>query len=132
MLGGASLVFTSIVHPEGIAPFFQGLFQHFGRWLRRARGPEWLAVLRRLGPVALLGAVLGALVWPVRVDSYSWFWMPLLGAGLALFIRSIIMRISEARRGGGRPHGPHAPTIDVGTDQPASTVETTVPVAETV
>jgi branched-chain amino acid transport system permease protein len=130
VLGGASLVFTAIVHPEGIAPFFQGLFQYFGRWLVRARGAEWLGVIKRLGPVALLGAVLGALVWPVRVDSYSWFWMPLLGAFLALFIRSIVMRIVDARRGVPHPTS-HAPMIDVGSDQPSDTVET-VPVAETV
>jgi branched-chain amino acid transport system permease protein len=130
VLGGASLVFTAIVHPEGIAPFFQGLMQHLGRWLVRARGAEWAVVLRRLGPVALLGAVLGALVWPVRVDSYSWVWMPLLGAFLALFIRSIVMQILNARRGRGRGPG-HAPTIDVGSDRPARTVDA-VPVAETV
>ena len=69
MIGGASLVLTAIIHPEGIAPFFQGLMQYFGRWLLRARGAEWAAVGKRLGPVALLGAVLGYLVWPARVDT---------------------------------------------------------------
>jgi branched-subunit amino acid ABC-type transport system permease component len=114
IIGGASLVFTAVVHPEGIAPFFQPMFQYFGRWLVRARGAEWAAVAKRLGPVALLGAVLGALVWPVRVDSYSWFWMPLLGAFLALFIRSIVMRIVAARRGeGGHGHGHgHGPVAE--------------------
>jgi branched-chain amino acid transport system permease protein len=129
VIGGASLVFTAVVHPEGIAPFFQPMFQYFGRWLVRARGAEWLAVVKRLGPVALLGWVLGALVWPLRVDSYSWFWMPLLGAFLALFIRSIVLRIIEARRGTGHGpgHGAHP-----GTSQPAPPVDTGVPVAETV
>ena len=61
VIGGASLVLTAIIHPEGIAPFFQRLFQHFGRWLLRARGAEWAAVGKRLGPVALLGAVAGYL-----------------------------------------------------------------------
>ena len=101
IIGGASLVLTAIIHPEGIAPFFQGLMQYFGRWLLRARGAEWAAVGKRLGPVALLGAVLGYLVWPARVDTYNKFWMPLLGAFLALFIRSIVMQIiaRPARRG---------------------------------
>ncbi len=99
VLGGASLVFTAIIHPEGIAPFFQGILQYFGRWLLRARAAEWGVVIKRLGPVALLGAVVGYLIWPARVDSYSKVWMPLLGAFLALFIRSIVMQIVRARRG---------------------------------
>jgi branched-chain amino acid transport system permease protein len=97
-IGGASLVLTAIVHPEGIAPFFQGMMQHLGRWLVHARGAEWSAVARRLGPVALLGAILGYLVWPARVDTYSKVWMPLLGALLALFIRSIVVQVVRARR----------------------------------
>jgi ABC-type branched-subunit amino acid transport system permease subunit len=99
VLGGASLILTAIIHPEGIAPFFQGLLQYFGRWLLRARGPEWLAVAKRLGPIALLGFVAGYLIWPARVDTYSKIWMPLLGAFLALFIRSIIVTIIRSRRG---------------------------------
>jgi branched-chain amino acid transport system permease protein len=101
VIGGASLVFTAVLHPEGIAPFFQPLMQHFGRWLAKARGAEWAAVGKRLGPVMLVGAVLGALVWPLRVDTYSWFWMPLLGAFLALFVRSIGMQIYRGLRGRG-------------------------------
>ncbi|MGH9270497.1 MAG: ABC transporter permease, partial [Ilumatobacteraceae bacterium] len=99
VLGGVGLVVTAIIHPEGIAPFFQGMLQYFGRWLIKARATEWAAVGKRLGPVALLGAVLGYIVWPLRVDSYSKIWMPLLGAFLALFIRSIIMQIIRSRRG---------------------------------
>lgn len=72
--------------------------QHFGRWLRNARATEWRAVGRRLTPVALVGAVLGYLVWPARVDSYSKFWMPLLGAAIALNIRSIIMQVVRRTR----------------------------------
>lgn len=116
VIGGASLVLTAIIHPEGIAPFFQGLMQYFGRWLLRARGAEWAAVGKRLGPVALLGAVLGYLVWPARVESYSKFWMPLLGAFLALFIRSIVMQIVRSRRGEARHHvstGPADRTVPV-------------------
>ncbi|MEM8903874.1 MAG: branched-chain amino acid ABC transporter permease, partial [Actinomycetota bacterium] len=176
-LGGLGLVFTAIIHPEGIAPFFQGIMRMFGNWLSRiipgiqtikdayrdgravpagiglgaivigyqlavfhltivdsvlgrmaifalaavvaiallalalgglrpglgdvaGEGVLWA---RRYGPVALVGYVLGWLVWPLRVDSYSMLWMPLLGAGLALFVRSLVLRI----RGGG--HDAHAP-----------------------
>lgn len=120
VIGGAALVFTAIIHPEGIAPFFQPMFRYFGAWLLRARGPEWLAVAKRLGPVALLGAVLGALVWPVRVETYSWFWMPLLGAVLALMIRSIGLRIYLGVTGQAVHHGPPAPSSGAG---PAATVE---------
>lgn len=105
VLGGVGMVVTATRNPEGIAPSLQPLFQHFGRWLRAARGPEWAAAGRRLGPTAVIGAIAGALVWPVRVDSYSWVWMPVLGAILALIIRSIVVSITSARQSG-PPHGP--------------------------
>ena len=114
IIGGASLVLTAIIHPEGIAPFFQGMMQYFGRWLIRARGAEWAAVGKRLGPVALVGAILGYLVWPARVDTYSNVWMPLLGAFLALFIRSIVMQIVRARRGQESPLHGHAEALATG------------------
>ncbi|MEO5901776.1 MAG: ABC transporter permease [Ilumatobacteraceae bacterium] len=121
VIGGASLVFTAIIHPAGIAPFFQAIMQHFGRWLRAARSTEWRAVGKRLGPVALVGAVLGYLVWPARVDSYSKFWMPLLGAALALNIRSIVMQVVVARRA--RP-SPPSPIVQAPAErQPSSLVE---------
>ena len=125
VIGGASLVFTAIVHPGGIAPFFQPLMQYFGRWLTRARGAEWLGVLKRLGPVFVLGVVLGYLVWPLRVDTYSKFWMPLYGGFLALFLRSIVMRILGK---GGHPTDGHHGTTPAG--DPAGTES--VKVAETV
>ena len=118
VVGGASLVFTAIIHPEGIAPFFQKIFQHFGNWLLRARTAEWAAVGKRLGPVALVGAGLGYLVWPARVDTYSTFWMPVLGAFLARFVRSIVMQIIRARRG----EPAHPPPIDQA-EKPVRTLE---------
>jgi branched-subunit amino acid ABC-type transport system permease component len=106
IIGGASLVLTAVLHPEGIAPFFQPLFRYFGSWLLRARGAEWLAVAKRLGPWFVTGVVLGYLVWPLRVDSYSSFWMPLLGGFLALFIRVIFLQVKAAVTGQGGQHGP--------------------------
>jgi len=106
VVGGASLVFTAAIHPEGIAPFFQPVMRYFGSWLRRARGAEWAVVGRRLGPTAIVGLVFGILVWPVRVpDAYSWFWMPLLGIFLALMVRMLGMRIYHGIRGTGAGHG---------------------------
>lgn len=107
VVGGASLVFTAAIHPEGIAPFFQPILRYFGSWLRRARGAEWLVVAKRLGPTALVGLVAGTLIWPVRVpDAYSWFWMPLLGVYLSLVIRVLGLRIYQGIRGTGAGHGP--------------------------
>ncbi len=108
--GGMGMIVTAIQNPNGIAPTLQPLFQHLGRWLRNARGAEWAAVGKRLGPVFLVGVVAGYLVWPLRVDSYSKFWMPLLGGFLALFIRGIYKQI---RAGGhGAPPGAHgAPPV---------------------
>jgi ABC-type branched-subunit amino acid transport system permease subunit len=125
IIGGASLILTAIVHPGGIAPFFQVIMQHAGRWLRRARGAEWAALIRRVGPWAVLGAVLGYLIWPARVDSYSKVWMPLLGAYLALFIRSIVVQVMNASRAKKAKKHSRVPAR-----QPS--VERQLPVAETV
>ncbi|MEM8745587.1 MAG: ABC transporter permease [Actinomycetota bacterium] len=56
-------------------------------------GVAWAKNLRNAGPTLLVGYVLGWLVWPLRVDTYSAVWMPLLGAYLAITIRSIYKRI---------------------------------------
>jgi branched-chain amino acid transport system permease protein len=116
--GGIGMIVTAIQNPNGIAPTLQPLFQHLGRWLRTARGPEWAAVGKRLGPVFLVGVVVGYLIWPLRVDTYSKFWMPLLGGFLALFIRGIYQQI---RAGGhGAPPGAHgaAPAASAATPTP--------------
>jgi branched-subunit amino acid ABC-type transport system permease component len=60
-------------------------------------GATWLDWAKRFGPTALVGYVLGWLIWPLRVDTYESFWMPLVGAGLALFIRSIYLQIRHGR-----------------------------------
>ena len=73
-------------------------------------GRQWASAGRRFGPTALVGYVLGWLIWPLRVDTYSPFWMPILGAFLALMARSIFLQI----RGPGRRSRPAAPTTDAG------------------
>jgi branched-subunit amino acid ABC-type transport system permease component len=60
-------------------------------------GAKWVQWARKFGPAALTGYVIGWLIWPARVDSYSKLWMPLLGAALALFIRSIVIQIMGSR-----------------------------------
>ncbi len=56
-------------------------------------GSQWVDWAKRFGPTALVGYILGWIIWPLRVDVYERFWMPLLGAGLALFARSIYRQI---------------------------------------
>ena len=60
-------------------------------------GSQWVDWAKRFGPTALVGYILGWLIWPLRVDEYERFWMPLLGAGLALFARSIYRQIRYGR-----------------------------------
>ena len=60
-------------------------------------GGTWVDWAKKFGPTALAGYVIGWIIWPLRVDSYSALWMPLLGAGLALFIRSIALQIIRGR-----------------------------------
>lgn len=57
-------------------------------------GSAWIDWAKRFGPTALVGYVAGWFIWPLRVDTYSSVWMPLLGAGLALFIRSIYRQVT--------------------------------------
>jgi branched-chain amino acid transport system permease protein len=80
-------------------------------------GAAWVDWGKRFGPTALAGYIAGWLIWPLRVDTYSQVWMPLLGAGLALFIRSLYRRIT----GKTPPHGAEGATPDhsPGTDEPA-------------
>jgi len=182
LLSGLGIIVTAIVHPEGVAPFFNGAVRHLGDWLVGAlpgaetlrsnyRGPkevivkvglgvlvvgtalwlynakfvesvelwvlisaallfvvvlgfarfvgpvsptfpeagrQWVDVGRRLGPTALVGYVIGWLIWPLRVDTYSKLWMPVLGALLALMIGSIARQVIAGRRGESddRPHDP--------------------------
>jgi ABC-type branched-subunit amino acid transport system permease subunit len=96
VLGGAALIFTAIANPNGVAPEMQMMFRHLGSWLRNARGPEWLGLVKRLGPTFLVGMVIGYLIWPLRVDTYSKIWMPILGGVLALIIRTIVLQVRHA------------------------------------
>jgi branched-chain amino acid transport system permease protein len=51
-------------------------------------GGQWLSWAKRFGPASLIGYVAGWFIWPLRVDTYSKLWMPIVGALLGLFIRS--------------------------------------------
>jgi len=96
VLGGVGLILTAIIHPAGLAPFFQPLLQQLGRFLLRARLAEWRAAAIRLGPTTLAGSALGWLLW-TRREGYSW-WMTALGAGLALVIRANYLQVMHGVR----------------------------------
>lgn len=96
VLGGAGLIVTAIVHPEGLAPFFQPLLQQLGNFVVHARWREWRAALLRLAPTAVIGGVAGWLLW-TRRPGFSW-WMVALGVVLALVIRANVVRIAAAVR----------------------------------
>ncbi len=51
---------------------------------------------------ALAGAIFGWVVW-ARQDHFN-NWMILVGIGLFLFVRAIVLRILAARRGEGHVH----------------------------
>jgi branched-chain amino acid transport system permease protein len=79
-------------------------------------GRQWASAGRRFGPTALVGYVLGWFIWPLRVDTYSALWMPLLGAFLALMVRSIFLQIRGSR-----------PAHDVLPPSASSTIATNTP-----
>ena len=94
VFGGIGLVLTAILNPGGIAPFTQPMFRHAGNWLLTARGPEWMSFVRRYVPWMVGGFVAGYLIWPLRVSTYSKFWMPALGVILTMvLVRPIVLQI---------------------------------------
>ncbi len=105
VMGGMGLVVTAIIHPEGIAPFFQPMLRYAGSWLVNARGSEWVAAIRHFAPWVIGGAVVGYVIWPLRVDSYSPVWMPLVGVYATLVLRAIALQIYRAVTG--KPGGMH-------------------------
>jgi hypothetical protein len=91
--------------------------RHAGNWLVKARAPQWASFARRYLPWMVGGAVAFYLIFPARVDTYSKFWMPLLGAAVTtLFLRAPIMQIYAKITGKEPPpaagHGP-VPTGEV-------------------
>jgi branched-subunit amino acid ABC-type transport system permease component len=75
-------------------------------------GAVWIDWAKRFGPAALAGYVIGWLIWPIRVDTYSMLWMPLLGAGLGLFIRANYRMIRYGRvHLDGSSHDDHDPEV---------------------
>lgn len=80
-------------------------------------GGEWVHWGRRYGLTALVGYVVGWIIWPLRVDTYSMLYMPMLGAGIALFARSLYFRIRygdhppEGASGGPPGDGDEAPAV---------------------
>jgi branched-chain amino acid transport system permease protein len=79
-------------------------------------GSVWASAGKRFGPTALVGYVLGWIIWPLRVDTYSMFWMPILGALLALMIRNIYLQI---RGGHATAPPPEAPNMAAALPTPA-------------
>lgn len=98
IIGGMGMILTAVIHPAGQASIFQPLMRHFGSWLLKARGKEWLAVGKRLGPFIVVGAAWGAIgINPWRTDDYSRVWMALLGVFIILFVRNIVTQVKAAR-----------------------------------
>jgi branched-chain amino acid transport system permease protein len=61
-------------------------------------GSKWIGFAKTFGPALLIGYIAGWIIWPLRNgDEYSKVWMPLLGAAIALFVRSIGKQILGAR-----------------------------------
>jgi ABC-type branched-subunit amino acid transport system permease subunit len=98
-----TLAFARVVGP--ISPTFPGA------------GRVWASAARRFGPTALVGYVLGWIIWPLRVDTYSMFWMPILGALIALMVRNVYLQV----RGGRSDHASAPPPTD------APKISTTIP-----
>ena len=114
IIGGAALIFTAVRQPAGIAPTFQPLVQHFGRWLVKARGREWVTALRRVAPGALLGMVpVVLLLWSKAGEFRNWFLLqvPLTG----LFLRGIALEVINGVKSGRARRGPQPPAAASGT-----------------
>ena len=76
IIGGIGLIVTAIIHPEGIAPYFQPVMRYAGTWLVKARKVEWISFAKRYLPWIVGAWIVGYIIWPLRVSSYNKFWMP--------------------------------------------------------
>jgi branched-chain amino acid transport system permease protein len=74
-------------------------------------GSQWLNWAKTFGPAAVIGYVVGWFIWPLRVDSYSKVWMPIVGVLLALFVRSTLKQVIGGRRA--RDGAPLEPVADM-------------------
>ena len=98
ILGGLGMILTAVLHPAGQASIFQPLVQHFGNWLKVARGKEWLVVIKRLGPFIVGGGIWGAIgINPWRTDEWKRGWMMITAILLVLFVRSILVQVQAAK-----------------------------------
>ncbi len=74
-------------------------------------GSKWVGWAKTFGPAALVGYILGWVIWPLRNgDIYSKLWMPILGALIALFVRSIVKQLMSPRTGHGAVSNDVGPT----------------------
>jgi branched-chain amino acid transport system permease protein len=90
LISAVALFVVMLLFARALGPLSPTFGEAGGRWV------DWA---KKFGPTALAGYIIGWIIWPLRVDSYSSLWMPLLGAGLALFIRSIVVQIIHGRSG---------------------------------
>ena len=90
---------------------FGGINPSFGK-----AGVAWANWVKKFGPAAAIGAAWGAIgIWPLGWEDRSMLWVPLLGAGIGLFIRSIVVQIMAARAGDDTVDPPeiHLPGDDI-------------------
>ena len=82
-------------------------------------GSVWASAGKRFGPTALVGYVLGWIIWPLRVDTYSMFWMPIVGALLALMVRNVYRQIRGGHEAPDSGPPPGAPDMATALPTPA-------------
>lgn len=73
-------------------------------------GQAWVGWAKNFGPAALAGYIGGWILTSMN-DDWSGLWMPLLFAGVALFIRSIVVQIIAARNGEVHGHDAGPPAV---------------------
>jgi branched-chain amino acid transport system permease protein len=97
IVGGIGMIFTAIRQPIGIAPTFQPLVQHFGRWARKAGPADWLKGAIRVVPGCIPGVLLAMyLVWVKATEFRNWHL--LLWAIAGLMSRGIALEILNSRK----------------------------------
>ena len=93
IIGGIGLILTAISYPGGISITLQPLLRYAGNWLVHARQREWTIAARRFGPTIVVGAIVAALIWPIRNHRFKAEWMIPLGIVLSLMIRATALQI---------------------------------------
>jgi hypothetical protein len=116
VLGGIGMVFTAILHPEGLAPAWHAPLQRLGRWLTTGPPGKIPRALLALLPGMIPGALLVSVWIALKATEWrNWHLVPMVAVGL--LVRSVARRGWAAWRA--EPEAPSRVQPDPASTEPS-------------